>query len=509
MASDQGKGPGQIKTIRRRLEGTDVKPTAERPPARKQEKPEAAPPPVPRGRRDGDIRPTSDPTNPVSPTKPPKEEDPVVFETDTPVGGFTTDGNLVVDACGGCNEGAVMMCGNRWALYSNNAGANFVDVPLGSAFDMTATVPGVRGEPAGDQVIHYVPAIDRFIWLLLYYPEAGGLNSFSIAVAKPSDLAASGGQTGWHRWDFTSTFLGLGSNFIDFPDLAVTGDHLYISACSAMGTTTNGFVVSRVPLNQLASGGTIDVFSTDLADSNGMSHGRLVQNSNGQAVWATHVDANTLRVFNWPTGAAEPSVRDIDVQQWPWEIDAQGNKLDVFRSMTPPIPANDPAKRVPVNWLGGAFSSIMAGVQRRNEVILGWTAGRGGAFPHPHVRLVTLDTGTWTVAKEAQIWHPDHAWAYPWLALNAPEEVGIALGWGGGGIHFGSTAFGIPEDHVLWYSEPSDTASDRWGDYVTVRQSIRNRSLFGGFGYTLRYDAAGDVTRANPRYTHFGRQSVA
>jgi hypothetical protein len=88
-------------------------------------------------------------------------------------------------------------------------------------------------------------------------------------------------------------------------------------------------------------------------------------------------------------------------------------------------------------WTALVFSSVVAGVQRRNEVILGWTAGRGGAFPHPHVRLVTLNTGTWTVAKEAQIWHPDHAWAYPWLTLNAPEEVGIALGWGGGGIHFG------------------------------------------------------------------------
>jgi hypothetical protein len=177
-------------------------------------------------------------------------------------------------------------------------------------------------------------------------------------------------------------------------------------------------------------------------------------------------------------------------------------------SMTPPIPANDPAKRVAVNWLGGAYSAVTAGVQRRDEVILGWTSDHGGAFPHPHVRLVTLDTNTWTVTRESQIWNPDHAWAYPWLALNAQEEVGMVIGWGGGGIHFGSTAFGIPEDHVLWYSEPSDTAIARWGDYVTARSSVRNPSLFDGFGYTLRYDAAIDAPRGNPRYTRFGRQSA-
>ena len=32
-----------------------------------------------------------------------------------------------------------------------------------------------------------------------------------------------------------------------------------------------------------------------------------------------------------------------------------------------------------------------------------------------------------------QIWNPDHAFGYPSLATNSDNEVGICLGWGGGG----------------------------------------------------------------------------
>jgi hypothetical protein len=108
-----------------------------------------------------------------------------------------------------------------------------------------------------------------------------------------------------------------------------------------MGTTTNGFVVARIPLAQLGSPSTIDVEWTNVADSDGMTHGRLVQEARDQAIWATHVDTNTLRVFTWPAGGGF-SWRDIDVQQW---------SRNDYSSLTPPVPANDPAKRVAVNWL--------------------------------------------------------------------------------------------------------------------------------------------------------------
>ena len=331
MVSEGGERSGEFKTVRRRLDSVEVKPTEERAPAQREEKPRAVPPPVPRGRDRGEIRPTSNPVapRPIPTTEPPRE-DPVVFQSDTPVGDLTAGANTVVDACGGCSEGAVMICGNRWALYSGDGGASFADVPLGSAFDMNPS-PGIRGNPAGDQVIHYIPEIDRFVWVLLYYPEAGGLNAFSFALASPSDLAASAGRSGWYRSDVPSTFLGLGANWMDFPDVSVTGEHLYISVCSAMGTSTNGFVVARIPLGQLQVPGSFNCEFTNLADSNGMTHGRLVQETHGQAVWAAHADTNTLRVFAWPDGSGSYSWRDIDVQQW---------SGDDYVSMTPPIPAS-------------------------------------------------------------------------------------------------------------------------------------------------------------------------
>lgn len=499
-----GEGKGEGGSSQRKLRPVKIEPSDERPIPSREEKPDRVPPPVPPGRKQGEIRPTNDPfePQPTPTTGPPRGEDPVIFGQDTPVGELTPNANLVVDACGAESESAVMITGNLWCLFSGDGGASFKDVPLGNVFDMQAR-PGRHGLPAGDQVVIYIREIDRFAWLLLYYPEVVSAteehSTYALALASPSDLTRSDGRSGWYVWEFDSTFLGLGDNSMDFPDLAITNQNLYISASSALGGFTNGYVVARIPIGQLSAPGTIDIGFTNLADSNGMTHGRLAQETRTAGIWTHHLDTNTLRVFDWADGNANFGWRDIDIQQW---------SLADYVSMTPPIPHSNPALRLPVNWLGAVFTSVAAGVRRRDELWLGWTAGRADGFPHPHARLVTLDINDWHVIGETQVWNPNHAWAYPWLAVNAREDLGISIGWGGGDIAFGNHAVGIPDDHVLWYSEPSDTAIARWGDYVCARGGVRNRSAFAGFGYTLRKDPASDAIAANPRFIRFGRQSV-
>ena len=105
-------------------------------------------------------------------------------------------------------------------------------------------------------------------------------------------------------------------------------------------------------------------------------------------------------------------------------------------------------------------------------------------FAHPHIRIAQVDTSNYSV-KEWQIWNPDHAFAYPGLATNSSQEVGISLGWGGGDKFFANHAVGILHDFVVWYSELSDAAINRWGDYVTVRRANPKTSLFAAVGYSL------------------------
>ena len=201
----------------------------------------------------------------------------------------------------------------------------------------------------------------------------------------------------------------LGANFMDFPDLTITDDFLYISVCPAKGANKIGFLAARIALNQLVGPGRIHFEFTDFATRDDrMFEGRLVQNAHGQAIWAAHVDTHAT-VFNWPMAArrlrSENSCPDVVRAPRSGPTDPPGIPIPI-KSMTPPVPATDPAKRVAANWLFLASTAVMAGVQRRNEVIFGWTSERGGAYPHPHVRLVTIDTLTWTVTRESQIWNP-------------------------------------------------------------------------------------------------------
>ncbi len=60
-------------------------------------------------------------------------------------------------------------------------------------------------------------------------------------------------------------------------------------------------------------------------------------------------------------------------------------------------------------------------------------------------------------------------------------------------------------DFIVWFSEASDAALTRWGDYVTCRRAGRPR-LFDGTGYSVLQNAPPATgTRYNPRYTLFGR----
>ena len=140
-------------------------------------------------------------------------------------------------------------------------------------------------------------------------------------------------------------------------------------------------------------------------------------------------------------------------------------------------------------------------------MLFAWTAARGGGFPHPHIQVVQIDTSNWSVTKQWQIWNSNFAFAYPCLATNANQEIGISLGWGGN-TFFANHAVGILGDFVVWYSELSDAAISRWGDFVTVRQASPRTTLYAATGYSvLKNTPPATGTRFNPRYVLFGRAS--
>jgi hypothetical protein len=434
-------------------------------------------------------------------------DDPVTFVTDTPFGTVVKFTGIPPDMSGATSGQVALMTGNTFAAYSTDGGQTF------SALDPTTIFPsGPTKDAAGnlldrglccDQVIQYAPQIDRFIWLMQFCGSGpgsclNGINKIRIAAASPQDIINSKG-TAWTYWDLSSATFNLGTTTMDYPDMSVGDGSLYISV-DAVG---QGLLVMRIPLAHIQAAGTIGIDYTTPSDSVTAYGGHVTQNTGDEVFWAGHVGTSKMRIFSLKEGATRYFWRDLDINSWP---------NSDYTSLCPDG----------TDWLSFLANfpgSAVIGATRRDgrrdggsakELQFAWTAGRGGGFAHPHIQVVRIDAERWRLTQQWQIWNPNLAFAYPCLATNANNEVGISLGWGGGNTFFASHAVGILGDFVVWYSEASDAAISRWGDFVTARRAAPTPNLFAGVGYAvLKNPPPATGTRFNPRYILFGRQSDA
>ena len=380
--------------------------------------------------------------------------DPVIFGEDTPFGNKVSFSGIPPDMSGAMHDNVVFMTGNTFAALSTDGGKTF------TSLNPTAIFPsGPTRDAAGnlldnglccDQVIQYAPQIDRFIWLMQFCGTGAatggtclqGINKLRIASASPTDIVNSGG-TAWTYWDLTSATFNLGNTTMDYPDMSIGTNYLYVSA-DKVGT---GLLVMRIPLSQIQSGATINIGYTNPSDSTIAYGGHLSQNTSDTVFWAGHNNTSQMRVFSLPENSNQYSWRNININSWP---------NSDYSSTCP-----DTGKTDWLNFLSGFPGSAVIGATRRfgggafggpaSEVWFAWTAARGGGFPHPHIQVVQIDTSNWSVTKQWQIWNGNFAFAYPCLATNANQEIGISLGWGGN-TFFANYAVGQaqrPEDVIV------------------------------------------------------------
>jgi hypothetical protein len=98
------------------------------------------------------------------------------------------------------NNNVVFYTGNWYAAMSSDGGASFRYVDPFNSF------PNPEGmEFCCDQVVHYVPSIDTFVWLMQYTEKPGGGNIQRLAFAKTADVA----QGRWRLYDIDSESLGI------------------------------------------------------------------------------------------------------------------------------------------------------------------------------------------------------------------------------------------------------------------------------------------------------------
>jgi hypothetical protein len=333
---------------------------------------------------------------------------------------------------------------------------------------------------------------DGFVWFLQYGKDAAGQGAFRLAVASSDSVKKD--PTAWTYWDFLGGDFGFATSDMDYPDLAFSSSFLFLSTdVFAAG----GRLVVRIPLKDLAAKGSIGYGYTDPTLSTTAWGAHLVQQTRSQAVWVGQKNNTTVEVFTMPDGGNTYSSFTIGVAAWP-----NGT-----------MSSNGPDGN---DWLTKLRSfpsfAVTGGVERANgHVVIAWSAsnGKGSAngfdFPNTHSRVAELDLGQRKVASEMQVWNPDYAFAYPILAANSQDEIGILLGWGGKSNH-ANCAMGIIGDFVVWFRDGSTRTVQRFGDYLTTRPARRNTSLYAGFGYFVT-DVSGDPASCQYHsfYCRYGR----
>jgi hypothetical protein len=426
--------------------------------------------------------------------------DPVVFTDYDPLGNTANLSGWPPDMTASRANNVVMLSYNTRVMLSTDGAATYTQIDPAAIFP-SAPANDAAGNPLDkglccDQVIQYAPQIDRFIWLMQFCGTGSGclagINKIRIASASPQDIINSNG-TAWTYWDFFSrdTF-NLGTTTLDYPDMSIGDNSLYVSA-DAVGT---GLLVVRIPLAQIANGGGISLDFNNPGLDGGVAYGGHVsQNTDNEVYWAGHINSSQMRVFSMREGEGVYRTHDVNVNSWP-----NGTIASTAADGTTDW----------LNFLGTSFpgNAILGLTRRGDEVWLAWTAAAGGGFSRAHVQVVQIDVRDYHLVSQWQIWNNDYAFAFPSLATNGNDEVGISLAWGGGAFN-GNHAVGILGDFVLWYPELSTAAVTRWGDYVSVRRNAPQSLLYDASGYAIVPQAPpGTGTRADPYYIQFGRDSV-
>ena len=472
-------------------------------------------PPVPTGKRRGNLRPTTSATKveasrvllPGSDTprgqsvinhpeassplmfldtrmtassEPVPQGDEVVFVRNTAFGGPGGVPNDPSGANGGFlfnGPQTVLATGNTYASFSTDGGSTFRQL------DPTTIFPNnFDGGLCCDQVVHYSHSINRFIWLMQFWRGQNGQNRLRIATASPEALIASKG-TAWTYWDLTSALFNLGNNWMDFPDLAVGDNFLYVSVDD---TGTDGLLVARIPLTELRDGATIHIGFTNPGDARSAFGRHLVQNAGNEIFWPGVPEIGSLRIFSLKEGSNSYFWRDVPVNSYP-----------VLYTSTSPDGTD---------WLASLFYTGPTGTRVFNsagldEIWIAWGAGRGNGFPQAHIQLVRIRHSNFSVIEQTQIWNANFAFGLPTLTTSSLGLVGISLAFGGGNF-FGSPAVGVLGQGVVYSLCTSSANAGKYGDYSAIRQSFPDGALFAAEGYCVTPGPTFD-----PHFVLFGRRA--
>jgi hypothetical protein len=155
-----------------------------------------------------------------------------------------------------------------------------------------------------DQVVQYIPHIDTFVWLLQYTENQANENIQRLAFATTDNVV----KGRWRTFDITPQSLGLPNIMLDFPDLAVGEQYLYVTTNEfRQDGMWNSSILLRIAIESINRG---NINAQQTKSSENFSF-RVAQNAGTGVFWASHNNTSSLRLFAWDEGAPQPTFRDM------------------------------------------------------------------------------------------------------------------------------------------------------------------------------------------------------
>jgi hypothetical protein len=409
----------------------------------------------------------------------------LVTNTELAAPGQTSTASSVGEPSVAINGNIVVFTGNWYAATSSDGGKSFKFIDPASSFPD----PSPTSQFCCDQVVHYISKIDMFVWLLQYGPSSGD-NIQRLAFAKTADVVAGK----WRLFDITTAILKVNGAFLDFPDIAVGANNLYVTTNIFGPGNQVGSGVIRIPFSGIETG---KVTATPFVSTDFQSF-RVTQNCGTTAFFAAHENTSTLKVFSWDEGQKDPVAHSVGVARW---IGGNG-----YISRTPD------GRR----WLDRADPRITGATMVNSELWFAWSVDRNSNHrPNPFIQIARIDAANLTLIDNINLFDATNATCYGALSTNASGEVGVSYMIGGKTLA-PSHVVGIlgvaphtRKDLVVAKGDRGpldpDTGKGEWGDYLTCRRVYPTETLFAATGFTMK-GTGNDTNRdATPRFVVFGR----
>ena len=387
------------------------------------------------------------------------------------------------------SDDEVFVTGNWSTSHSSDGGATWSFI---NPFDepSPAGAPGVAGAFCCDQIVVHEPSRDLWILVLQYTIDAGGTNVFRIAVTTSTPGPP------WTSFAFgPDPALGTNNVEFDFPHVATSDNHLYISYNVFSAGNFAGANVFQIELDALAnldlSGpAAVFVFTTGANELGSLC---LTRGATTDMYFASHdgTGNNPLTVFKWPD-VSGASITSFDVSPSAWQGSFQAGS---YSSVGPGG-----------EWLSRLDSRVLAGWIVGDEAGFLWGALPGPGRPEPYLKAVVVDVNSGAVVFEPDIFSLDLAFAYPSAFPNANGRVGLSVFFGGGAFD--------PSHAVTWLdgqqwvapfaltrSSTDAPVDSAWGDYCSCAPHNPGATSWVASGYTLQ--GGSDFDSIEPQYVEF------